>query len=28
VVTAFLAAHPAWRVDPPVGFPLSLDADG
>jgi len=28
VVAAFLAAHPAWRVDPPVGFPLPLDADG
>ena len=28
VVAAFLDAHPAWRVDPPVGFPLPLDADG
>src|SRR5207237_10463556 len=24
VVAAFLAAQPAWRVDPPVGFPLPL----
>jgi len=28
VVTAFLGAQPAWRLDPPADFPLSLDADG
>jgi 16S rRNA (cytosine967-C5)-methyltransferase len=28
VVGAFLAAQPAWRVDPPTEFPLPLDADG
>lgn len=28
VVEAFLARHPAWRMDPPIGFPLKLDADG
>jgi 16S rRNA (cytosine967-C5)-methyltransferase len=28
VVTAFLAAHPAWRRDPPAEFPLALDTDG
>jgi 16S rRNA (cytosine967-C5)-methyltransferase len=28
VVAAFLAAHPAFRVDPPAAFPLPLDPDG
>jgi len=28
VVAAFLAAQPAWRVDPPAQFPVALDADG
>src|SRR5207249_77903 len=28
VVTALLTAQPAWRLDPPADFPLSLDADG
>jgi 16S rRNA (cytosine967-C5)-methyltransferase len=28
VVAAFLTAHPAWRLDPPAGFPLPLDGDG
>jgi 16S rRNA (cytosine967-C5)-methyltransferase len=28
VIDAFLAAHPAWRLDPPTNFPLKLDADG
>ena len=28
VVAAFLAAQAAWRLDPPVEFPLPLDGDG
>jgi 16S rRNA (cytosine967-C5)-methyltransferase len=28
VIDAFLAEHPAWRLDPPTVFPLELDADG
>jgi 16S rRNA (cytosine967-C5)-methyltransferase len=28
VIAAFLADHPAWRLDPPGDFPLKLDADG
>jgi 16S rRNA (cytosine967-C5)-methyltransferase len=28
VVDAFLAAHPAFRLDPPADFPLALDPDG
>ena len=28
VVAAFLAAQPAWRVDPPAEFPVALDHDG
>jgi 16S rRNA (cytosine967-C5)-methyltransferase len=28
VIAAFLAAEPAWRLDPPAEFPLALDGDG
>jgi 16S rRNA (cytosine967-C5)-methyltransferase len=28
VVAAFIAAQPAWRIDPPAEFPLGLGGDG